>query len=183
MFTYRRQQNCPVLILFNTPLTFIPILHKTAYSPVYTPINAIYFIKIPVICLFFAFFVCNISNMFTYFACNFLILYIVIYKQLCYNKTIINKGVFNMQVSKYLYKHFAQLNCHNLNYGVKITSAVLLQYVKALGFRVLKLKFYGKPKRNNFSITVKHHNYNNCYCLNWRTNKNGYIVFVGVCIV
>lgn len=37
-----------------------------------------------------------------------------------------------MQVSKYLYKHFAQLNCHNLNYGVKITSAVLLQYVKAL---------------------------------------------------
>lgn len=31
--------------------------------------------------------------MFTYFACNFLILYIVIYKQLCYNKTIINKGV------------------------------------------------------------------------------------------
>lgn len=85
--------------------------------------------------------------MFTYFACNFLILYIVIYKQLCYNKTIINKGVFNMQVSKYLYKHFAQLNCHN------------------------------------FSITVKHHNYNNCYCLNWRTNKNGYIVFVGVCIV
>ncbi len=37
-----------------------------------------------------------------------------------------------MQVSKYLYKHFAQLNCHNLN---------------------------------------------------WRTNKNGYIVFVGVCIV
>lgn len=26
-----------------------------------------------------------------------------------------------MQVSKYLYKHFAQLNCHNLNYGVKIT--------------------------------------------------------------
>lgn len=57
-----------------------------------------------------------------------------------------------MQVSKYLYKHFAQLNCHN-------------------------------PKRNNFSITVKHHNYNNCYCLNWRTNKNGYIVFVGVCIV
>lgn len=97
--------------------------------------------------------------MFTYFACNFLILYIVIYKQLCYNKTIINK------------------------YGVKITSAVLLQYVKALGFRVLKLKFYGKPKRNNFSITVKHHNYNNCYCLNWRTNKNGYIVFVGVCIV
>ena len=86
-----------------------------------------------------------------------------------------------MQVSKYLYKHFAQLNCHNLNYGVKITSAVLLQYVKALGFRVLTLKFYGKPKRNNFSITVKHHNYNNCYCLNWRTNKNGYIVFVGVC--
>lgn len=84
-----------------------------------------------------------------------------------------------MQVSKYLYKHFAQLNCHNLNYGVKITSAVLLQYVKALGFRVLTLKFYGKPKRNNFSITVKHHNYNNCYCLNWRTNKNGYIVFVG----
>ena len=68
-----------------------------------------------------------------------------------------------MQVSKYLYKHFAQLNCHNLNYGVKITSAVLLQYVKALGFRVLTLKFYGKPKRNNFSITVKHHNYNNCY--------------------
>lgn len=116
--------------------------------------------------------------MFTYFACNFLILYIVIYKQLCYNKTIINKGVFNMQVSKYLYKHFAQLN-----YGVKITSAVLLQYVKALGFRVLTLKFYGKPKRNNFSITVKHPNYNNCYCLNWRTNKNGYIVFVGVCIV
>jgi hypothetical protein len=57
-----------------------------------------------------------------------------------------------MQVSKYLYKHFAQLNCHNLNYGVKITSAVLLQYVKALGFRVLTLKFYGKPKRNNFSI-------------------------------
>ena len=97
--------------------------------------------------------------MFTYFACNFLILYIVIYKQLCYNVTIINK------------------------YGVKITSAVLLQYVKALGFRVLTLKFYGKPKRNNFSITVKHHNYNNCYCLNWRTNKNGYIVFVGVCIV
>lgn len=46
-----------------------------------------------------------------------------------------------MQVSKYLYKHFAQLNCHNLNYGVKITSAVLLQYVKALGFRVLTLKF------------------------------------------
>lgn len=88
-----------------------------------------------------------------------------------------------MQVSKYLYKHFAQLNCHNLNYVVKITSAVLLQYVKALGFRVLTLKFYGKPKRNNFSITVKHHNYNNCYCLNWRTNKNGYIVFVGVCIV
>lgn len=44
-----------------------------------------------------------------------------------------------MQVSKYLYKHFAQLNCHNLNYGVKITSAVLLQYVKALGFRVLLL--------------------------------------------
>lgn len=77
-----------------------------------------------------------------------------------------------MQVSKYLYKHFAQLNCHNLNYGVKITSAVLLQYVKALGFRVLTLKFYGKPKRNNFSITVKHPNYNNCYCLNWRTNKN-----------
>ena len=77
MFTYRRQQNCPVLILFNTPLTFIPILYKTAYSPVYAPINAIYFIKIPVICLFFAFFVCNISNMFTYFACNFLILYIV----------------------------------------------------------------------------------------------------------
>jgi hypothetical protein len=66
-----------------------------------------------------------------------------------------------MQVSKYLYKHFAQL----------------------IGFRVLTLKFYGKPKRNNFSITVKHHNYNNCYCLNWRTNKNGYIVFVGVCIV
>lgn len=60
-----------------------------------------------------------------------------------------------MQVSKYLYKHFAQLNCHNLNYGVKITSAVLLQYVKALGFRVLTLKFYGKPKRNNFSIRVK----------------------------
>lgn len=55
-----------------------------------------------------------------------------------------------MQVSKYLYKHFAQLNCRNLNYGVKITSAVLLQYVKALGFRVLTLKFYGKPKRNNF---------------------------------
>lgn len=53
-----------------------------------------------------------------------------------------------MQVSKYLYKHFAQLNCHNLNYGVKITSAVLLQYVKALGFRVLTLKFYGKPKCN-----------------------------------
>lgn len=53
-----------------------------------------------------------------------------------------------MQVSKYLYKHFAQLNCHNLNYGVKITSAVLLQYVKALSFRVLTLKFYGKPKRN-----------------------------------
>lgn len=52
-----------------------------------------------------------------------------------------------MQVSKYLYKHFAQLNCHNLNYGVKITSAVLLQYVKALGFKVLTLKFYGKPKR------------------------------------
>lgn len=67
--------------------------------------------------------------MFTYFACNFLILYIVIYKQLCYNKTIINKRVFNMQVSNYLYKHFAQLNCHNLIYGVKITSAVLLQYV------------------------------------------------------
>lgn len=78
MFTYRRQQNCPVLILFNTPLTFIPILHKTAYSPVYAPINAIYFIKIAVICLFFAFFVCNISNMFTNFACNFLILYIAI---------------------------------------------------------------------------------------------------------
>lgn len=35
-----------------------------------------------------------------------------------------------MQVSKYLYKHFAQLNCYNLNYDVKIT-AVLLQYVKA----------------------------------------------------
>ena len=67
--------------------------------------------------------------MFTYFACNFLILYIVIYKQLCYNVTIINKGVFNMQVSKYLYKHFAQLNCHNLNYGVKITSAVLFLQV------------------------------------------------------
>lgn len=32
-----------------------------------------------------------------------------------------------MQVSKYLYKHFAQLN-----YGVKITSAVLLQYVLAI---------------------------------------------------
>lgn len=78
MFTYRRQQNCPVLILFNTPLTFIPILHKTAYSLVYAPINAIYFIKIAVICLFFAFFVCNISNMFTNFACNFLILYIAI---------------------------------------------------------------------------------------------------------
>lgn len=58
--------------------------------------------------------------MFTYFACNFLILYIVIYKQLCYNKTIINKGVFNMQVSKYLYKHFAQLNCYNLNYALKL---------------------------------------------------------------
>lgn len=72
--------------------------------------------------------------MFTYFACNFLILYIVIYKQLCYNKTIINKGVFNMQVSKYLYKHFAQLNCHNLNYGVKITSAVLF----LLGFVLFK---------------------------------------------
>lgn len=43
-----------------------------------------------------------------------------------------------MQVSKYLYKHFAQLNCHNLNYGVKITSAVLLQYVKALGFLAKK---------------------------------------------
>ena len=41
-----------------------------------------------------------------------------------------------MQVSKYLYKHFAQLNCHNLNYGVKITSAVLLQYVKAHGYIV-----------------------------------------------
>lgn len=36
-----------------------------------------------------------------------------------------------MQVSKYLYKHFAQLNCHNLNYDVKIISEVLLQYVKA----------------------------------------------------
>lgn len=60
-----------------------------------------------------------------------------------------------MQVSKYLYKHFAQLNCHNLNYGVKITSAVLLQYVKALGFRVLTLKFYGKPKRSNFKFNGK----------------------------
>lgn len=56
--------------------------------------------------------------MFTYFACNFLILYIVIYKQLCYNKTIINKGVFNMQVSKYLYKHFAQLNCHLIKMAI-----------------------------------------------------------------
>lgn len=45
-----------------------------------------------------------------------------------------------MQVSKYLYKHFAQLNCHNLNYGVKITSAVLLQYVKALGLMIFKFK-------------------------------------------
>lgn len=88
--------------------------------------------------------------MFTYFACNFLILYIVIYKQLCYNKTIINKGVFNMQVSKYLYKHFAQLNCHNLNYGVKITSAVLLQYVKALGFRVFKIKILWQTKTQQF---------------------------------
>lgn len=59
-----------------------------------------------------------------------------------------------MQVSKYLYKHFAHLNCYNLNYAVKITSAVLLQYVKVLGFRALTLKFYGKPKRNNFSIGV-----------------------------
>lgn len=80
--------------------------------------------------------------MFTYFACNFLILYIVIYKQLCYNVTIINKGVFNMQVSKYLYKHFAQLNCHNLNYCVKITSAVLLQYVKALGFYTIFMRIF-----------------------------------------
>ena len=38
--------------------------------------------------------------MFTYFACNFLILYIVIYKQLCYNKTIINKGVIKMTEQK-----------------------------------------------------------------------------------
>lgn len=75
-----------------------------------------------------------------------------------------------MQVSKYLYKHFAQLNCHNLNYGVKITSAVLLQYVKALGFRVLTLKFFGKPKRNNFSITVKHHNYNTQYLCTFLNN-------------
>lgn len=90
MFTYRRQQNCPVLILFNTPLTFIPILHKTAYSPIYAHINAIYFIKIPVICLFFAFFVCNINNMFTYFACNFLILYIACQ---CYNiSNLKNRG-------------------------------------------------------------------------------------------
>lgn len=37
-----------------------------------------------------------LQNMFTYFACNFLILYIVICKQLCYNKTIINKGVIRM---------------------------------------------------------------------------------------
>lgn len=88
-----------------------------------------------------------------------------------------------MQVSKYLYKHFAQLNCHNLNCGVKITSAILLQDVKALGFRVLTLRFYGKPKRNSFSIIVKHCNYNNSYCLTWRINKNGYMVFVGVCIV
>lgn len=101
MFTYRRQQNCPVLILFNTPLTFIPILHKTAYSPIYAPINAIYFIKIPVICLFFAFFVCNISNMFTYFACNFLILYIAIIAYKCYNiSNLNNKGVLRLKTYK-----------------------------------------------------------------------------------
>lgn len=101
MFTYRRQQNCPVLILFNTPLTFIPILHKTAYSPIYAPINAIYFIKIPVICLFFAFFVCNISNMFTYFACNFLILYIAIIAYKCYNiSNLNNKGVLRLKIYK-----------------------------------------------------------------------------------
>lgn len=109
MFTYRRQQNCPVLILFNTPLTFIPILHKTAYSPVYAPINAIYFIKIAVICLFFAFFVCNISNMFTNFACNFLILYI---KALNFRvltlKTYKGKNgniTFNIYVQHYQYSH------------------------------------------------------------------------------
>lgn len=95
MFTYRRQQNCPVLILFKALLTFIPILYKTAYSPVYAPINAIYFIKIPVICLFFAFFVCSISNMFTYFAYNFLILYIAIINYQCYNISNLKTGGFN----------------------------------------------------------------------------------------
>ena len=101
MFTYRRQQNCPVLILFNCPLTFIPILHKTAYNPIYAPINAIYFIKIPVICLFFAFFVCNISNMFTYFACNFLILYIAIIAYKGKNGNI----TFNIYVQHYQYSN------------------------------------------------------------------------------
>lgn len=74
--------------------------------------------------------------MFTYFACNFLILYIVIYKQVCYNVTIINKRVFNMQVSKYLYKHFAQLNCHNLNYALKLQVPYCCNMLKhlVLGF-------------------------------------------------
>lgn len=161
MFTYRRQQNCPVLILFNTPLTFIPILHKTAYSPIYAPINAIYFIKIPVICLFFAFFVCNISNMFTYFACNFLILYIAIIAYKCYNISNLN------------------------NKGVLIILTYFKQYIKALHFRVLRLKTYkGKNGNITFNIYVQHYQYSNItYCLSWHTNAKNCIVYTGSCIV
>jgi hypothetical protein len=185
MFTYRRQQNCPVLILFNTPLTFIPILHKTAYSPIYAPINAIYFIKIPVIYLFFAFFVCNISNMFTYFACNFLILYIAIITYKCYNiSNLNNKGVLIMLT--YFKRHFAQLNKHNLprQHATKVI-AVLLQYIKALHFRVLRLKTYkGKNGNITFNIYVQHYQYShNTYCLSWHTNAKNCIVYTGSCIV
>lgn len=78
----------------------------------------------------------------------------------------------------YFKRHFAQLNKHNLprQHATKVI-AVLLQYIKALNFRVLTLKTNkGKNGNITFNIYVQHYQYStNTYCLSWHTNAKNCI--------
>lgn len=82
----------------------------------------------------------------------------------------------------YFKRHFAQLNKHNLprQHATKVI-AVLLQYIKALNFRVLTLKTNkGKNGNITFNIYVQHYQYShNTYCLSWHTNAKNCIVYTG----
>lgn len=86
----------------------------------------------------------------------------------------------------YFKRHFAQLNKHNLprQHATKVIG-VLLQYIKALNFRVLTLKTYkGKNGNITFNIYVQHYQYStNTYRLSWHTNAKNCIVYTGSYIV